>query len=54
MARFFHQPISHDFSFSLVVAKSHGFGQLSLTRPSAECKEFGNVLFVGASSRPGK
>lgn len=34
-------------------ALSHGFGQLSLTRPSAECKEFGNVLFVGASSRPG-
>merc|ERR1712232_907981 len=34
-------------------ALSHGFGQLSLTRPSAECKEFGNVLFAGASSRPG-
>jgi len=34
-------------------ALSHGFGQLSLTRPSAEYKEFGNVLFAGASSRPG-
>ncbi|KAL9187518.1 hypothetical protein ACHAXT_001621 [Thalassiosira profunda] len=32
---------------------SHGLGQLSLTRPAAECKSQKNVLFVGASSRPG-
>lgn len=32
---------------------SHGLGQLSLTRPGAEPKTHGNVLFVGASSRPG-
>ena len=32
---------------------SHGLGQLSLTRPGAECKSHNNVLFVGASSRPG-
>mmetsp|Transcript_3705 Transcript_3705/g.6128 ORF Transcript_3705/g.6128 Transcript_3705/m.6128 type:complete len:639 (-) Transcript_3705:161-2077(-) len=32
---------------------SHGLGQLSLTRPSAEPRSHGNVLFVGASSRPG-
>ena len=32
---------------------SHGLGQLSLTRPGAECKSQNNVLFVGASSRPG-
>ena len=32
---------------------SHGLGQLSLTRPGAEPKTHNNVLFVGASSRPG-
>jgi len=32
---------------------SHGLGQLSLTRPAAECKTHNNVMFVGASSRPG-
>mmetsp|Transcript_4587 Transcript_4587/g.7119 ORF Transcript_4587/g.7119 Transcript_4587/m.7119 type:complete len:597 (+) Transcript_4587:93-1883(+) len=32
---------------------SHGFGQLSLTRPGAESTSHPNVLFVGASSRPG-
>jgi len=32
---------------------SHGLGQLSLTRPAAECKSYNNMLFVGASSRPG-
>lgn len=32
---------------------SHGLGQLSVTRPAPECKTHGNVLFVGASSRPG-
>jgi phytoene desaturase (3,4-didehydrolycopene-forming) len=36
-----------------VLYKSHGFGQLSLTRPSAELKGIDNVLMVGASSRPG-
>mmetsp|Transcript_437 Transcript_437/g.629 ORF Transcript_437/g.629 Transcript_437/m.629 type:complete len:600 (-) Transcript_437:122-1921(-) len=34
-------------------ALSHGFGQLSLTRPGAESSSHPNVLFVGASSRPG-
>jgi phytoene desaturase (3,4-didehydrolycopene-forming) len=34
-------------------ALSHGLAQLSLTRPGASCKEYPNVLFVGASSRPG-
>lgn len=33
-------------------SKSHGFGQLSLTRPSHQSKQFDNVLFVGASTRP--
>jgi len=32
---------------------SHGLGQLSLTRPGAKSKSHNNVLFVGASSRPG-
>ena len=32
---------------------SHGLGQLSLTRLGAEVKSHNNVLFVGASSRPG-
>jgi len=32
---------------------SHGLGQLSLTRPAADCETCDNVLFVGASSRPG-
>ena len=31
---------------------SHGFGQLSLTRPSQQ-STMENVLFVGASTRPG-
>jgi phytoene desaturase (3,4-didehydrolycopene-forming) len=33
-------------------ALSHGFGQLSLTRPGAQ-SSLPNTLFVGASSRPG-
>ena len=33
--------------------QSHGLGQLSLTRPAPECKTHNNVLFVGASTRPG-
>jgi len=32
---------------------SHGFNQLSITRPSFKHKTLENVLFVGASSRPG-
>ena len=34
-------------------AMSHGFRQLSLTRPGAEFSGISNVLFVGAGSRPG-
>ena len=34
-------------------ALSHGFGQLSLTRPGHESQTHPNVLHVGASSRPG-
>ena len=33
--------------------QSHGLDQLSLTRPAPECKTHNNVLFVGASTRPG-
>lgn len=34
-------------------ALSHGLGQLSLARPGAKTGNVPNVLFVGASSRPG-
>ena len=34
-------------------ALSHGLSQLSLARPGASSREYANVLFVGASSRPG-
>ena len=34
-------------------AMSHGFRQLSLTRPGAESSDIPNVLFVGAGTRPG-
>lgn len=34
-------------------ALSHGFGQLSLTRPGAKSSSLPNTFFVGASSRPG-
>lgn len=34
-------------------ALSHGLGQLSITRPGAELSDRDNLLFVGASSRPG-
>jgi len=34
-------------------ALSHGFGQLSLTRPGHVSNESENILFVGASTRPG-
>lgn len=33
--------------------QSHGFGQLSLTRPSQQSSDFDNLLFAGASTRPG-
>ena len=33
--------------------KSHGFGQLSLTRPGHRSNDADNVFFVGASTRPG-
>jgi hypothetical protein len=33
--------------------QSHGLGQLSIMRPAPECKTRKNVLFIGASSRPG-
>jgi phytoene desaturase (3,4-didehydrolycopene-forming) len=35
------------------VKQSHSFRQLSVTRPGAESSNMPNVLFVGASSRPG-
>jgi hypothetical protein len=41
------------FAIYYDVLKSHGLGQLSLTRPAHECNTHDNVLFVGASSRPG-
>lgn len=34
-------------------ALSHGFGQLSVTRPSQQSRDVENVFFVGASTRPG-
>lgn len=34
-------------------ALSHGFSQLSLTRPSPRSNEHKNLFFVGASTRPG-
>merc|ERR1739844_40862 len=34
-------------------ALSHGFNQLSITRPGQQCKDSNNMLFVGASTRPG-
>jgi phytoene desaturase (3,4-didehydrolycopene-forming) len=34
-------------------ALSHGFSQLSLTRPGPESSKLPDVLFCGASSRPG-
>ena len=35
-------------------ALSHGFGQLSLTRPAHNAKSMDNVLYTGASTRPGE
>jgi phytoene desaturase (3,4-didehydrolycopene-forming) len=34
-------------------AMSHGFRQLSLTRPGPESSDISNVFFVGAGTRPG-
>ncbi len=39
--------------FALFFLQSHGFAQLSLARPSHYCREIPNVLFCGASTRPG-
>ena len=45
--------------FSFVIAtiyifkQSHGFGQLSITRPSSEPPNKEKLLYVGASTRPG-
>ena len=52
---FFSRNLAQNRSQSLTshFEQSHGLGQLSLTRPGSECKTHGNVLFVGASSRPG-
>jgi phytoene desaturase (3,4-didehydrolycopene-forming) len=38
---------------SFFTFQSHGFSQLSVTRPAAESPEYPNVMFIGASSRPG-
>ena len=49
-------PASYGNNYNLAAgtpfALSHGFGQLSLTRPAHESKKE-NILFVGASTRPG-
>lgn len=39
------------FTFDLL--QSHGFAQLSLTRPAPESSGMSNALFCGASTRPG-
>jgi hypothetical protein len=39
--------------FDFHLYKSHGFSQLSLTRPGPASSVIPNVLFFGASSRPG-
>jgi hypothetical protein len=39
--------------FCPFINQSHGFEQLSLTRPGQQSKEDDNILFVGASTRPG-
>jgi len=46
---FAHRKSSNQFSQH----QSHGLGQLSITRPAPECKSRNNVLYVGASTRPG-
>jgi len=39
--------------FFLINKKSHGFAQLSLARPGPESSGLPNVLYCGASTRPG-
>ena len=43
----------HATNGCLFFAKSHGFAQLSLTRPGPRSSGVPNVLFCGASTRPG-
>ncbi|KAL7481227.1 hypothetical protein ACHAW6_006906 [Cyclotella cf. meneghiniana] len=45
--------IEFTFTFFINNTQSHGLRQLSLTRPGAESSSRDNVLYVGASSRPG-
>jgi len=50
-------PASYADSYNVAAgtpfAMSHGFGQLSLTRPAHQSRDVDNVLFVGAGTRPG-
>lgn len=50
-------PASYADSYNLAggtpFALSHGFSQLSLTRPGPASSSLSNVVMVGASSRPG-
>ena len=50
-------PATYSDSYNLAAgtpfALSHGFSQLSLTRPSPRSKQHENLFFVGASTRPG-
>jgi phytoene desaturase (3,4-didehydrolycopene-forming) len=41
------------FVFFFFFFKSHGFAQLSLTRPGPASSGLSNVLYCGASTRPG-
>jgi hypothetical protein len=41
------------FCLAVYCEQSHGFAQLSITRPGARSSGIPNVLFCGASSRPG-
>ena len=44
---------SYNVAAGTPFALSHGFGQLSLTRPGMHSSESNNILYCGASSRPG-
>mmetsp|Transcript_9599 Transcript_9599/g.20361 ORF Transcript_9599/g.20361 Transcript_9599/m.20361 type:complete len:636 (+) Transcript_9599:42-1949(+) len=50
-------PATYGYYYNLAAgtpfALSHGFSQLSLTRPSPRSKRLENTFFVGASTRPG-
>ena len=54
---FVDTPASYASSYHVAAgtpfALSHGLGQLSLTRPGASTGNVPNILYVGASSRPG-